>query len=358
MLVKRITKISNPRRRATARKRSNPRKSLSAKQIKFFGTKAQRSALKRRRSNPKRPGALAYYKRKLTGRGKFVRKTTQAERARGMGKYSENPRRRRKTKAKNPAHLLTFGLAGVNPKPRKKRRIKATMPATKKRRVVRRRTTAKSNPRRRRKTMNVRHRRRSVARASNPKRHRRRNTRVIVKNSHRRRRSSRNPSILGISTPMGIAKLVVSTLGGVTITKAIPNMLPASMMSTPVMRVLSSFGVALLSGYLAHMFTGDPVISGGITLGGLAQAGSVGLNSFLPSVGATIGLQGLGGGIGDLIAGSYPIPQNPLFPQYNPGYGGGAMPSNPIAALPAGHPAKMASAPMTTGVAGIFGSAF
>ncbi len=352
MLVKRITRLSNPRR--TARKR-NARKRLTPKQIKFFGTKAQRNALKRKRSNPKRrnsvAGAYRYYKRKLTGRGKFIRKTTSAERARGMGKYSQNPKRRRKVRkaAKNPiAHMLTFGLAGVNPKPRKKRRTKATMPATKKRRV-RRRTTAKTNPRRRRRTVNVHHRRRRAIKAANPRR-RRRNTRVIVKNSHRRRHHyRRNPSLFGQSNGFEVAKMVVGGLAGVTITKAVPNMLPSSMTSSPIMRVGTSVAVALLSGYLAGKFA-DKTLGDSIMFGGLMQAGSVALNSFLPSVGATIGLQGLGGGVGDLIAGSYPIPQNPIFPQYNPGYGG---------ALPAPAPAAAASgAPMPSGVHGIFGSAF
>lgn len=33
-------------------------------------------------------------------------------------------------------------------------------------------------------------------------------------------------------------------------------------------------------------------------------------------------------GMGDLVNGSYPIPQNPLYPQFNPGYG--SSNSNPI----------------------------
>jgi hypothetical protein len=336
MLVKRITKISNPRRRrAVARKRSNPKKRLSPKQIKFFGSKAQRAALKRKRSNPK------------PRRMKTVSRRRPAAR---------NIRRRRPA-AKNPAHLLTFA-AGVNPSPRKKRRI-TKMAVTKKRRRVR--PTAAVNPkRRRRRTIKTNaHRRRRVMKASNPHRRRRRNTRVIVKNSHRRRsvRRSGNPSLFGQSNSFEIGKMIVGGLAGVTITKAVPNMLPSSMTSSPIMRTGSSIVIALLTGYLGGKFV-DKTLGDAMMFGGLMQAFSVGLNSFLPSVGATIGLQGLGGGIGDLVAGNYPVPQNPLWPQYNPAMGGGAM-----AALPAGHPAKMAgpsvsSAPTTAGVNGIFGNAW
>lgn len=34
-------------------------------------------------------------------------------------------------------------------------------------------------------------------------------------------------------------------------------------------------------------------------------------------------------GMGDLVNGAYPIPQNPIYPQYNPGYGNSSL-SNPI----------------------------
>ncbi len=149
-----------------------------------------------------------------------------------------------------------------------------------------------------------------------------------------------------------MGKMVIGGLAGVTICKAVPNMLPASLTSSPIMRTATSVAIAVASGYLAKKFIGDSTVSDAIMFGGLMQAGSVALNSFLPSVGATIGLQGLGGGMGDLIAGNYPIPQNPIFPQFNPGYGGGMI------AAPAMAPGAKSSAPALSGLAGPFGSAF
>ena len=222
------------------------------------------------------------------------------------------------------------------------------MAVTKKRRRVRR-TRAASNPqrRRRRTKVNVHHRRRTV-RAANPHRLRHRNTRVIVRNSHRRR-ARRNPSLFGQSNAFEMSKMIVGGLAGVTITKAVPNMLPSSLTSSPIMRVLSSGVVAFVAGYLGGKFI-DKTVGDAIMFGGLMQTGSVALNSFLPSVGATIGLQGLGGGLGDLIAGNYPVPQNPIYPQFNPGYGAAQL------AAPAA--AAGASVPTSVGMHGIFGSAF
>jgi hypothetical protein len=58
---------------------------------------------------------------------------------------------------------------------------------------------------------------------------------------------------------------------------------------------------------------GDPVLGDAVLFGGLMQAGSVALNSFLPSVGGVIGLQGLGMGVGDIVSGRFPVPQNPIM---------------------------------------------
>ncbi len=342
MTVRRVTRIANPRRRTAARTRprkANSRKRLSAKQIKFFGTKAQRAALKRRRvkANPKR-----------RARRRVVASAPRRRRVRRVARM--NPVRRvvrRRRRRTNPAHLLTLGLAGlVNP--RKRRR-------TKKVAIKRRRRKATSSaPRRRRRRV-----------ASNPRRHRRRrNTTVVVRTRRRRsrrmnprrrvvrhHRRSRNP-LFGHSGAATMGKMVIGGLAGVTICKAVPNMLPASLTSSPIMRTATSVAIAVASGYLAKKFIGDSTVSDAIMFGGLMQAGSVALNSFLPSVGATIGLQGLGGGMGDLIAGNYPIPQNPIFPQFNPGYGGGMI------AAPAMAPGAKSSAPALSGLAGPFGSAF
>ena len=111
-----------------------------------------------------------------------------------------------------------------------------------------------------------------------------------------------------------MAKAIAGGLAGVAITKAVPNMLPAGIGGTPIMNTIISVAVAVAAGMAVKaLVKGDPILGDAVLFGGLMQAGSVALNSFLPSVGGVIGLQGLGNGIGDIVAGRFPIPQNPIM---------------------------------------------
>lgn len=128
-------------------KRNKPRHKLTAKQIKFFGTAAQKAGLKRRRATSR------------TGSSK-VRKTVNRART-----YH---RPRKSTARKNPGDILSLVL---NPGGRKGKKMAATR--------KRRKSSASSGGR-------VRRRRRSVA---NPGHRRRRRT---MSNPAPRRRSRRN----------------------------------------------------------------------------------------------------------------------------------------------------------------------
>lgn len=235
-----------------------------------------------------------------------------------------NPRRKRKS---NPVRVVTLGRS--NP------RRKSTMATRRRRRKAAPRR--KANPTRRRRTTAAapRRRRRSTTRRSNP--------RVSV----RRRRTARrrNPSLFGKSMNSSqIGQAILGGLIGVTATKIIPANLPPSLIGSPIMRIVSSGVVAVLSGWLAGRVSqpfGDAV-----TFGGLMQTGSMALNAFIPSIGSQIGLRG---GLGDLVAGGYPVPQNPIR-----GY------SNPVmVAAGAGDGAYGSSAPVTmSGLARSFGRAF
>jgi len=252
-----VKRLANPHRRrkasTKAKRRRNPRRKLSAKQIKFFGTKRQRAALKRRR-----------------------------------------PAKRR-TARKNPALLVTLGA--VNPQ----RRRKSTM--AKRRRKSR-------NPRRRRTTLAVapvrRRRRRVVARRSNPIRRRRA---VSV----RRRRRNPMPSLGGTKAFSGEGlKMIAGGLVGVTATKFIANMVPAA-----VKAPLGTFGPvvangigAFIAGYIGNRFLGG-AFGSGILFGGLMQTGSTLINTVSP--GLKFGEYPIGiSGLGDLVPGSFTVPQNPL----------------------------------------------
>jgi len=251
-----VKRLANPHRRrkasTKAKRRRNPRRKLTAKQVKFFGTKRQRAALKRRR-----------------------------------------PAKRR-TARKNPALLVTLGA--VNPQ----RRRKSTM--AKRRRKSR-------NPRRRRTTLAVapvRRRRRRVARRSNPIGRRR-----AV--SYRRRRRNPMPSLGGTKAFSGEGlKMIAGGLVGVTATKFIANMVPAA-----VKAPLGTFGPvvangigAFIAGYIGNRFLGG-AFGSGILFGGLMQTGSTLINTVSP--GLKFGEYPIGiSGLGDLVPGSFTVPQNPL----------------------------------------------
>lgn len=295
----RITRVANPKRgrgkfrlRTANRKKKNARRKLSPKQIKHFGTPAQKAALKRKRSRTrttKRPA-----KRKRNGpKIKVIYRTRTKNR--------KTSHRRRK----NPALVVTLG--SINPKRRKsvaarKRRKKAV-------RNTRRRRTATSHRRR-----NTRRRRVAVAA---PVRHRRRRRASSVRrrrNGRRhysRRSRSRNP--FGMSG-QDLLKTSGGILVGVTVTKMIPKYIPASIVSSvgsgAVMAVVISAASAWIAGFLLKKV--DAKFGEAAMWGGFAQTISVGLNAFLPSVGGTFSL-------GDLVNGNFVVPQNPIMA----GMGGG-----------------------------------
>lgn len=299
MQISKVTRLSNPRgRRASSRKRRNPKR-LSLKQKLHFGSARQRAAakaaLRGKRKNPKRRAVT-----KRTVR----RRTVKAA-----------PKRRRRRA--NPAHMITLGL--VNPRPstgKPKRRKKSNMARTKKRRTTRRRRASANPRRRRRNSVRVIVRRSRRRATSNPQRRRRasanpRRRRINVRRRHSTGRR-RNPMIFGQSvSALGMAKIVAAGLAGVAITKAVPNMLPAGMLpASPFTASLVSLAVAVGAGMLvSSLVKGDPMVGYAVGFGGMMQAGSVMLNAFLPQVGSMIGLQGLG----DLVPGRFPIPQNPIM---------------------------------------------
>ena len=170
--------------------------------------------------------------------------------------------------------------------------------------------------RKRRTSVNSRRRRSTSAR-------RRRNpTRVVVTSRSRRsRRRSygrrrRNPAVFGASSPKSLLLLIGGGLVGVTAAKMIPAMIPVPMLtSSPIMRVITTGAVAFIAGMIAKK--GNAQFGEAVTFGGLMQTGSIALNSFLPSVGARIALQG-GRGVGDLVDGSFPVPQNPIRAAFAP----------------------------------------
>lgn len=274
MIVTKLRRVANPhkaKRRSPAKRRT-----MSAKQIMHFGTTAQKAALKRKR-NPtgkrKRNGPIMSAIRERVARAVAPRKRSTKRRA----------------AKRNPVSLITLGF--INPQKGRKGMAK-----------------------RRSSTGTATRRRRSIGVAANSHKRRRNGTRIVVMGRRNGQRSAgartRNPQLFGSTSTVQIAKMVAGGLVGVTAAKAIPGMLPGSLTGTPIMRSVSSLAVALGVGYAARKFMPD--IADAVLFGGLMQAGSVALNSFLPSVGSTIGLQGMGG-LGDIIGPAcFNAPSNPL----------------------------------------------
>lgn len=104
-------------------------------------------------------------------------------------------------------------------------------------------------------------------------------------------RRKRNPELLGVRmSTADFGMVLLAGLAGVTVTKMVPPMLPASLTETNVGRVLASGAVALGAGMLAQNM--NPRLGLAVGFGGGMQTMSVFLNTFLPKVGGQIGLNG------------------------------------------------------------------
>jgi hypothetical protein len=93
-------------------------------------------------------------------------------------------------------------------------------------------------------------------------------------------------------------------------TKFIPTLLPATLTGSVGTSTAGQFVISLASalavGWAAGKFV-NPAFGNGAMFGGIIQAVSVGLNAFLPSVYTSLGI-----GLGDLMPGSFAVPQNPI----------------------------------------------
>lgn len=291
MVTVKVRKIANPRHR--------PRK-MSAKQIRIFGTKRQKAALKAHRNRTK----LNPPKRSSNAR-------------------KANPRKR------NTALVVTLGSA-LNPRKNKRRNTVAA-------------TAKKSNRRRRR--YNVHHRRRNTravarnprhrnrtapARATNRRRRRyntrhhrrnmsRKNPKIIVMKPNRRhrRRNPLNTELFG--NPLfgkNSLELVGGGILGLVAAKFIPTLFPASITggvaSSSIGRVVIS-GISAVVGAWAGSKV-SPLIGQGMLFGGMIQTMSIALNAFLPNVYSQLNpTLGRLGRFGDLTPGAFTIPQNPIL---------------------------------------------
>jgi hypothetical protein len=135
---------------------------------------------------------------------------------------------------------------------------------------------------------------------------------VARRNPARRRtiRRRRNPDVFGARPLSGAGmKLIAGGLVGVAAAKFLPRLIPGNILST-----MGNFGGVVATGvsaYVAGLAAGKfmgPAVGQAVLFGGLMQTGSVILNMVLPG----IQFGGVPLALGELMPGSFVVPQNPL----------------------------------------------
>lgn len=267
MITPRRTRALNPQRRK-----------LSLAQIKAgFGGKRRQASLRSKRhahrpakaraSNPKKHKKRATAKAKNQTRVVYRTKTKYKTR---KVYVKAKPKAKAKRRSSNPGqYLLTMAPVG-NPYQKKRRK---TMAKTK------RRASAKSHSGKRK----------------NPTR------RAHRKNTHHRPRS-RNPFGEGTSV---LVKKGFGVFIGFSAAKKVPPMLGASMNSSPMMSLLSTAITAGVVAWAAKKFIPGPVAEG-VLWGGVGGVINVAWNSWAPA-----SIAGYAG-VGDFVAGGFPLPQGPV----------------------------------------------
>ena len=267
----------------------------SPKQVKFFGTKRQRAALKAKRRHapakkhnaaPRRATKLRRAhlaaKRRILG-ADYARITKQQRRK----KINRAHRRSTAKKRSNPGEIISF-LTG-NPAKRRKK----TVARHGKRRAARRHTNA-GRPRHRKPVMH-----------------------------HRRRHH--NPG--GIGKPMAWVEGGLGVLGGVVITRALPQVLLGAN-NVSYMGYAANAAAAAAAGFLSNMLMPRrPVVTAAVVAGGFAAliARIIGDQT---SFGSYLALTG----VGDYMMSNWTTPQrliNPNQAQFEVGsplnFGGPSM---------------------------------
>ena len=229
------TEIQNPARR---KGRNMAKRHLTPKQIKHFGTKRQKAALKAKRSKKHRPA---------------TKKRSNPHRKAAAKQSSHRPRTKKRAtpKRRNPVAEIISWTAG-NPA---RKKGKKHMAHTKKK--------AKSSARRN------------------------------AGRSHKKpmtRRRHRNPA--GLGRPMEWVQGGAGVLAGVLGTRALPQMLLGASNTGP-MGYAANAVAALALGWAAHMVFKKPIITTAVVAGGFASLFSRVIADKTP-YGAQFSLSGLG----------------------------------------------------------------
>jgi hypothetical protein len=185
----------------------------------------------------------------------------------------------------------------------------------------------------------------SVPAVAAPRKKRRKRPAAVGVTPPHRKRAKSNPggaSLFGSSlTSKNGLMIIGGGFTGLIVAKTLPSLLPSSSIGSSS---TGKFVLALASAW-AGAWAGRKFVSSsfgdGVLFGGMIQAGSIALDAFLPAVYSSLGI-----GLGDLLPGKFPVPQNPIR---------AALASKQIAA-----PVAPGSTPRVamSGLTRAFGSAF
>ncbi len=127
----------------------------------------------------------------------------------------------------------------------------------------------------------------------------------------KKRHTASNPFAKSIS--LGRASDVVTAAAGVLVgvflNKTLVGFLPASILANPLYATLAAAGGAVLEWWVLSMVQAE--FGAAVGLGALAEAASIALTNYLPSVGGSLSLSGRG--VGDFVPGRFAVPQNPVL---------------------------------------------
>ena len=254
--------IANPARKAKGR--------MTAKQIKFFGSKRQRNR-KRKRTNAarkRRPAARKHRTRsKPNPAPRKRRRTTHAVAAPKKRRKRKNGSAKRRTRRKNPGEIFAL----VNPAKGHRKKVART----RRRRTNRRRSNAGST-----------------------RRHTRRPNTVRI---HHRRRS--NPAGMVIKDWLSLgAGAVVGSVGATQL----PQLVLSTSNTGPVGYVANLAATGILAAAAHMLMRGNKALVGGIIAGGVGATIKrfIGDYSLLGSYGASLGM-------GDYLSNfNFPVPQS------------------------------------------------
>lgn len=232
------------------------KRKMSAKQIRYFGSKRQKAGLRKRRHNaaPKRRNPVRATKRNTAKKS--------------------NPRRHHH-KRRNPIPEI-ISLTMGNPAGKKRR----NMAAKPKRNRATKRNAAAS--------------RRNAGRRHHHK-----------EMHHRRHHHRRNPA--GLGKPMDWLFGGVGVIAGAVGTRVLPQL--AGSANSGGMGYAMNLGAALGLGFLSHMLTHNPIITGGVIAGGVA-ATLVRVVSDNTAYGSYLALSG----VGDYVVWNFSAPQRVTGP--------------------------------------------